>query len=64
MSGQNVYLNSNGYYDGNVINSYANFTPEEIEVFKINVSYTKMKLVCIDGLTKWNELEYSFFDVL
>jgi len=52
MSGQNVYLNSNGYYDGNVINSYANFTPEEIEVFKINVSYTKMKLVCIDGLTK------------
>ena len=39
MSGQSVFFNNNGYYDGNVINSSVhgtNFTPEEIEVFKVN----------------------------
>jgi hypothetical protein len=40
MSGQNVYFSYSGYYEDNVIgsNMNTNFTPEEVEVFKITIS--------------------------
>ena len=41
MSGQNIYFSYTGYYEDNVIDSNmnTNFTPEEIEVFKITISW-------------------------
>ena len=43
MSGQYVYFDNPGYYDGklnNVLSPYigTNFVPEEIEVFKVTTS--------------------------
>ncbi|RGB29514.1 hypothetical protein C1646_766531 [Rhizophagus diaphanus] len=40
MSGQYIYFDGSGYYDGNVLNPYLNskFIPEEIEVFKLSLS--------------------------
>ncbi|CAI2184023.1 3222_t:CDS:2 [Funneliformis geosporum] len=35
LSGQNVYLQYQGYYDNNAINTNTNFIPKEIELFNV-----------------------------